>query len=489
MHSIRPGRFGVSVGGGDTLLLEAPSDSKAIVPTAAGKGSLTPSRFPAASMLISQTHRGDAQNATRAPQLRLAQSDPVKAALEFIKPEGIFYGETHRVNGWLTGGNFGVISLKDGTSGYYGTRPVGQVNLGLLGNANLSLVGTNNAQGDEAGVNLSWRLPTPAGDLLFFANVRQDNATVGNLIDSLKGRGQRHFTASLNLGVMYSASDGAALLLSNSLAPGSGVVTSAALQLAGVDAWVGLGYRCTATFDNGQLTSMNLSGVKISAADIGRVFGNKIQQARLKAPVLPNFGSNVLAGRNDSIQLAFGQSPWDVGFAAIRRDGQGAMRVLGGTIDVLNHGNTVTAVTEPVYELGVKYKALVPGQRIVDNAHAGSVIERLLTTARHNDLHNKALGKSTTEYLFAMSRLMNPYNLDFGSSQLKNAFRSFSSSGTDQSLTNVSRAVQGLKPLPVAGRYSRPNDYALVRGTFQGAFRHAADNPAGLKSPQTMFRF
>lgn len=444
------------------------------------------------SIQPSDPYAGHADPAAQNIQVAQANlGDTLGNAGEILKPDAIVFGESHRVNGALRGGNFGLISTQDGSVSYFGAKPIGQVNLGPLGNAGVSVVGTNGSRGDEAGVGLTWKVPTPAGDLLMFANVRQDGATVGNLLDNIQGKGQGTFTASVNIGAAYSVSDGAALALSNSAAPGSGIVTAAALELAGADAWVGVGYRGTATFENGQLKSINISGVDIPAEQFGQFFGAAVQQQRNSPTLIPNMGSNPIASLNDDIQLAFGQSPWDVGFSAQKRDTAGALEIRNGSTDVRNHGNHVTAVTEPVYELGVKYGALAPGQRITGNAQAGQVIDQVLDRALANDQSNKASGRNTTEYLNAFNRLMNPYNLSFGSSQLQNAYQQFSSSGASQSLTNGSRALQGLPPLPVEGQTPRPQDYQQVRDIFQGELRWPADNPPQQPAPfpQGGFRF
>lgn len=424
----------------------------------------------------SDTSRGNrSAGGTQVAQADLATT--LGNAGEILKPDAIVFGESHRINGTLRGGNFALLSTKDGSLSYFGAKPIGEVNLGPLGNAGVSVVGTNGSRGDEAGVGLTWRVPTPMGDMLMFANVRQDGATVGNLLDNIQGKGQGTFTASVNIGAAYSVSDGAALLLSNSAAPGSGVVTAAALTLAGADAWVGVGYRGTATFENGQLKSINISGVDIPADQFGQFFGNAVQQQRKSPTLIPNMGSNPIASLNDDIQLAFGQSPWDVGFSAQKRDSAGALEIRNGSVDVRNHGNHTTAMTEPVYELGVKYGALAPGQRITGNAQAGQVIDQVLNRALANDERNKAGGHNTQEYVTALNRFMNPYNLGFGSSQLESAYQSFNASGASQSLTNTSRALQGMNPLPVNGQTPRPQDYQQVRDIFQGELRWPADNP------------
>jgi hypothetical protein len=416
---------------------------------------------------------------TRAPAAVVA-NNPLGNAAEILKPDVVVFGETHKVSPLLRGGNFGLISTKDGQVNYFGAKPTGQtVKLGPLGDASVSVVGSNGAKGDEAGMGLTWKVPTPAGDILMFANARQDAATGGNLIDAIQGKAQGTVTVSMNIGAAYSVSDGAALLLSNTAAPGSGIVAAAALEMAGADAWLGVGYRGSATFENGTLKSLNISGVEIKPEDFGRVFGNAVQQARKSPPLVPNLGSNPTAKTNDAIQVAFGQSPWQVGLSATKRDAQGRIEVNQGTVNILNHGNTVTAVTEPVYELGVKYGALQPGQLITSNAEAGQVIDRVLNQAMSNDKARAAQGQPPAyEYSTAFNRLMNPYKLDFGSKPMQSAYQDYDSSKTQRDLTNASRSLQGLQRLPVQGEQPKPSDYDTVRSVFQGEMRWPKDNPA-----------
>lgn len=408
-------------------------------------------------------------------QVRPSLLDDIGTAL---KPKAVLFAETHRVGGFLSGGNAGFISLEDGSVSYFGLKPIGRADLGPLGEVGIGIVGTNNGTNDEAGLSVSTRIPTPAGDLLLFATLRQDGMTIGNLIDLAQGRIQNSVTVSLSLGVAYSVSDGALLLLANSAAPGAGVIASSATAMLGADAWLGLGYRGTVTFEGGKLKSFNINGIEIPAGQIGEVLGKQVQEARKSPPIGPNLGSNAIASRNDDIQYAFGQSPWQVGFSAQDRDSRGALKIRDGTVDVLNHGNHTTALTEPVYELGVKYGALRPGQRITSNAQAGGVIDQVLNAALALDTSNKAKGAQTNNYLTALNRFQNAYNLDFGSAQLQAAQNSFNGSSAAQTMTNASRAMQGLAPLPIAGKTPRPADYNLVRGIFQGDLRYTGDNPS-----------
>jgi hypothetical protein len=402
---------------------------------------------------------------------------------EILKPEIIVFGETHGdtpLGSIGRGGNFGLVSTTDGKTTYFGSqflRPAPPIPtpFGIARGA-INLVGTNGPKGDEAAlVGLGYKLPTPAGDLLFWLNVRQDALTVGNVIDTLSGKGQGTQTLSVNIGAAYSVSDGAVKLLAGATS-GASLAVGAGLDAAGVDGWLGIGYRGSATFENGKLKSINISGLEIPAAQIGQVLGGQLQQARNSPPVVPNGGDPRIASLNDDVQMAFGQSPWDVGYSAMKRDARGAIEVRGGTVNVLNHGNRAVAVAEPVYELGVKYKALGVGERIRNNAHAGEVVEKVLSRALAQDKSNKANGQETTLYLQALNAFMNPYQLNHGSSQLKNAHDFYESSPGNQLITNASRAVQGLPPLPSSALgQGKPTDFNQVRDVFSGQYRWKPD--------------
>ncbi|XVJ70338.1 MAG: hypothetical protein HEQ39_12340 [Rhizobacter sp.] len=432
----------------------------------------------------------------REVQLANASSNWSKLG-EVLKPDGIAYGESHGdtpLGSFGRGGNFGVISLKDGRHTYFGSQflkpaPPIPTPFGLV-RGGISLTGTNGARGNGAGVGVSYKFPTPAGDLLFILNCTQDAATVGNLMDALQGNAKKELTVRVTFGAAYSVSDGAVRLLAGPTA-GASMAVGAGLEGAGVDAWLGLAWTGTATIKDGQLKSINISGVEIPAAQIGQVFGGQLQQARNSPPMMPNGGDPRIASLNDDVQLAFGQSPWDVGFSAQKRDGKGAIEVRGGTVNVLNHGNRATAIAEPVYELGVKYKVLGIGERIRNNQHAGEVVEKVLARALAQDKSNEAKGQKTTLYLQALNAFMNPYQLNHGSSQLKNAHEFYERSPGNQLITNASRAVQGLPPLPSSALgESKPADYSRMRDIFSGQYRWKPDlgTTTPLPNPRGGFR-
>lgn len=450
----------------------------------------------------------DSSKASRNPGGERTSSAPVREAQladatntlgkigEVLKPDAIVFGEAHGdtpLGAIGRGGNFGLISTKDGKVSYFGAqflRPAPPIPtpFGIAKGA-VNLVGTNGAKGDEGGIGVGYKLPTPAGDLLFFINGRQDVATGGNLFDILNGKGQGTQTVSVNIGAAYSVSDGAVKLLAGATS-GASLAVGAALDAAGVDGWLGIGYRGSATFENGKLKSINISGVEIPAGQIGQVLGGQLQQARNSPPLMPNGGDPRIASLNDDVQTAFGQSPWDVGFSAMKRDARGAIEVRGGTVNVLNHGNRATAIAEPVYELGVKYKALRVGERIRNNAHAGEVVEKVLARALAQDKSNKANGQETTLYLQALNAFMNPYQLNHGSSQLKNAHDFYERSPGNQLITNASRSVQGLPPLPSSALgQGKPADFNQVRDIFSGQYRWKPDlGTTPLPNPRGGFR-
>lgn len=409
------------------------------------------------------------------------EPDPLGNVVKALVPDAVIFGESHGntlLGTFGRGGNFALINTNNGSVSYFGSQYLGPApplpTPGGIANGAFSVVGTAGAR-EEAGFGVAYKLPTPVGDVLFFLNGRQDAAAAGSLRNILQGKVPGTQTVSVNFGAAYSASDGAVRLLAGSV-PG-GLVAGAALEIAGVDGWIGLGWRGSATFENGKLKSINISGVEIPASQIAQVLGNELQKARQSPPLMPNFGNRRLASMNNDIQMAFGQSPWDVAFSSILRDRLGIIKIFDGTVDVLNHGNRATAVAEPVYELGVRYRVLLAGQRILNNAHAGQVVEAVLNRAMALDLANEARGQKTTWYVQALNAFMNPYHLNHGSPQLRNAHEMYVQDPSSLLFLNVSRAAQGLPPLP----YSRPDDYAVVRGIYQGNYRWERD--LGTPSP------
>lgn len=210
--------------------------------------------------------------------------------LDVIAPDALVFGETHLnipgTGGRFSGGNFGLVSLEDGSRTYFGAKPIpgipklefGPVSLGA------SVVGSNNVNGDEAGIGLSGKVPTPGGDVLVFINARQDVATGGNAIDNIIGNpGSGQQTVSINFGAAYSVSDGSILALSTAN-PAMGIPAALAADLSGSDAWFGAAWRGTATFNDGELESINVSGQEIKGDQLRDFLSNAVRQQREQFP-------------------------------------------------------------------------------------------------------------------------------------------------------------------------------------------------------------
>jgi predicted TIM-barrel fold metal-dependent hydrolase len=148
---------------------------------------------------------------------------------------------------------------------------------------------------DEGGVNVSYAIPTPAGKVLFWANVRQDAATVGSLVDALSGNRRGSLTVSFQGGPMYSVSDGAAKVLGAQF-PGVGEALDTALQASGFNAWIGAGWRGTMTFNDGRLDSITIHGKRF---DLGNVAQAAVppQTSEANLPFPDRSGSILPQGR------------------------------------------------------------------------------------------------------------------------------------------------------------------------------------------------
>lgn len=362
-----------------------------------------------------------------------------EAALEIIIPDAVVFGETHNPPGFpgLAGGNFVLINAKTGQPSYFGAKPVKkladiELKDGTKIPQGISIVGSANPDTDEAGGGYTATFPTPIGKILFFANIRQDGLTAGKLAEKIAGKeGDGKFTVSVNVGAAYSVSDGLTIAsagLNPAFAGGLRTVTEA----TGGNLWAGVGYRAQATFENGQLSSLKIGGVDVPIEKLGEFLANQVEAQRKSPTLPPNFGSNEIASINDTTLAIYGQSPWDIGASA-------ATFGKGGAYDVKNHGNAVTAVTEPIYELGVREGVIAPGQRIKSNAEAGSIINTVLNRIAERE------GAGSEAYGKAVERLSNPYDLTFGSLTL-----------------------EALKPITFE---QKPADYDFVRSVFEGEFR------------------
>ncbi|QBF33389.1 hypothetical protein [Thalassococcus sp. S3] len=358
---------------------------------------------------------------------------------EIVTPDAIVFGETHAPPGLpqVAGGNFLLVNTKTGQPSYFGARPVTKLpSVFLPGGGEIksaiSVVGTANNQNDEGGVGVTAVIPTPIGKLLLFANARQDGLTAGNLLEKIQGRdGDGTFTMSVNMGVAYSVSDGVTIG-SAGLNPAFSQGARAIAAATGGNLWAGIGYRGQVTFKDGQIASMKIGGVDVPVDKLGDFFGRQVEAQRQSPTLPPNFGNNAIASLNDTTLAIYGQSPWQIGASA-------ATFGTNGVYDVRNHGNPVTSITEPIYELGVREGVITPGQVIRSNEEAGQTIDAILNRIADRD------GAGSQAYSDAIERLSNKYDLTFGSF-----------------------ALEALS-LPTLGE--RPADYDFVRSVFAGAYR------------------
>jgi hypothetical protein len=198
----------------------------------------------------------------------------VHPVLRALVPAAIVLGESHgQVVGRLfQGGNFTLINPTNGARNTFHSQlltplppipsPWGPINQGI------SLVGTTNRP-SEGGLGYSAKVPTPIGDMLVFANARGQTR---NAWDALV-RGERDGTASINLGLAFSATDGAATALGGMLPPPAGPALMAAIRSLPVDGWIGVAYRASATFEGGQLRSLKIGDVELPLDRLGSLFG------------------------------------------------------------------------------------------------------------------------------------------------------------------------------------------------------------------------
>ena len=128
-------------------------------------------------------------------------------------------------------------------------------------------------------------------------------------------------------------------------------------------------------------------------------------------------------------------------------------------------------MAEPLYELGVKYNVLALNERIRSNADAGRVIDRVLLKAKQEDQYQQTQGVRSNFYMQALTALMNPYELDFGSTPLKKAYQAYKTNPKNQAAINALRKAQGLPPLPS----QRPEDDKVVRDIYAGKLRWKPD--------------
>jgi hypothetical protein len=230
-----------------------------------------------------------------------------QAAWEAAVPDAWVVGETHGGPLLLSGGNFKIFSFADGSATYFGTKPLsGKVPnpFSLPGNGRFGIVGTIGPNGHEAGPGFCGRVPTPLGEVAIFANIRQSGLTVDSLqrqIQNTRDKPGSEFTVSINFGALYSVSDGA-LLAFTAASGGSGAALKLGADAAGLDAWLGLVWRASVTFKNGQIDHFNISGVKVRPDELGSFLAAPFNsQAR-------NYGNPEIARTQRAVQLEQGAS-------------------------------------------------------------------------------------------------------------------------------------------------------------------------------------
>ncbi|XVJ70339.1 MAG: hypothetical protein HEQ39_12345 [Rhizobacter sp.] len=426
----------------------------------------------------------DSASGVKAPVQIASAASVGKKVLDTLLPDGMFIGYTinpkvqPKVGGvpLFAHGHFLTYAFSDGKFGDYSTKPVLTTPWG-----GLSVVGTVRPTGQESGLNLSGLIPSPVGNFLWWINFRNNKLTAEGLVQAIQNtKDGKPLVLSMNFGPMYSASDGAfKALLSNPATAGAAVLPALAAEASGANLWIGLGWRGEVTFKDGKIDSLTISGTKIPWSQIGGFLEQKTAQLQKSPSIGPNFGSNAIASFNDTTQAVFGSSPWDIGHAAVKRDGNGSVVMKNGTVDVMNHGNSIVNVTEPVYELGVKNGLLkvdlaMKGgqlvqdvQRIRSNTQAAQIV---------NSIINAAGKKSPTEYFNTLARLMNPYDINHGSSAMKFAYDSYHSNLGFRFAIDSARERMGMKPLPKFLEPS-PADSDFVRDVFSGKQRMRNTTP------------
>ncbi|SNT10657.1 hypothetical protein SAMN06265795_11432 [Noviherbaspirillum humi] len=419
-----------------------------------------------------------------------------------VTPAAVAIGETHGYNVAIpllhSGGNFALISTDNARVAYFGSKAVTDIPR-VFGGWGVGVVGTAWNGNNQAGIGLSRKF----GDVFVFLNFRQDAIGVKQLLSpqQMMDRIQKGNFMGLKItfGVCFSAPD-AVIDAALNLIPNFGKVIAGARRAMAAKPWVGLAWSVASlNYKNGKLESIKVGHLTIPMDNPTKA----LEQAancppvkpppRVRFPARPNRGDAAVASVNDSKAMLSGESPWRVGYLAIRRDGKD-IRVRNGTIDVLNHGNRATAVTEPFYELGVAYRVIEPGYQIKNNADAGRIAEGILRKAQiaiqgaKNDVERQFFQRA---YLMTLARLMNTYDLNFGSQLLGQAYRRIKAVNQAGNPANMGqgrtdnwevsdligmRAELGLTPLLLPGDRP-PADYKAIRHIFSGGTRYPGDMP------------
>ncbi|MGP9821363.1 hypothetical protein ACTZWW_15215 [Salinarimonas sp. NSM] len=233
-----------------------------------------------------------------------APIDVIDAAREALTPDALVFGATTPrmpggVPGWLApAGNFALYGLENGNWSYFGARPVqplppiptpwGPIRQGLsyVGTAGQAADGSFT---DQAGVGWTAVIPSPSGDILLFANSRQDALTIGNAIQD---RG-RHIV-NVNFGAAYALNDGAARLLATKF-PGAALVIEGASQVTGANVWGGVGYSevpIQMVIENGAPSALIINGNEIPMDQLAALFGDEIESRALSGGFMPQSLNN-----------------------------------------------------------------------------------------------------------------------------------------------------------------------------------------------------
>ncbi|WP_372425714.1 hypothetical protein [Salinarimonas chemoclinalis] len=233
-----------------------------------------------------------------------APIDLIDAAREALTPDALVFGATTpRMPGGVPGflapaGNFALYGLENGNWSYFGARPVqplpsiptpwGPIRQGLsyVGTAGQAADGSFT---DQAGVGWTAVIPSPSGDILLFANSRQDALTIGNAIQD---RG-RHIV-NVNFGAAYALNDGAARLLATKF-PGAALVIEGASQVTGANVWGGVGYSevpIQMVIENGAPSALIINGNEIPMDQLAALFGDEIESRALGGGFMPSSLNN-----------------------------------------------------------------------------------------------------------------------------------------------------------------------------------------------------
>lgn len=192
------------------------------------------------------------------------------------------------------GGTFGLESFATGDQTSFNSLSLNEPGQSVVGTVALDQEGNINA---EAGFGYAKKIKLPAlanTEALVFVNARSDSLAndlewksdgSNGLIPDVK-EGET-VTVSVNFGGAYSISDGAAAAVyggvGSAIVPGTGGSAARlgveAANATGYDAWAGLAWRATATFDSEGLVSVKIGDTEIPAEEIGDFVGNVLSKS------------------------------------------------------------------------------------------------------------------------------------------------------------------------------------------------------------------